>query len=83
MISDFRQNGINPNIPFFPQFRDLLGLSRHEFADKLGVNYKTMGGWETWQSSPKLGIKQIRIMSDLLTDVGLTWYDVPDDFGIK
>jgi DNA-binding XRE family transcriptional regulator len=83
MIPDFRLNGINPHIPFFPQFRELLGLSRRELADKLGIHYKTMGDWETRQSSPKIGIQQIKIMTKLLHHVGLTWDDVPNDFGIK
>ncbi len=42
----------------------IAGMSRQEFADKIGTNYKTVCGWLNEVSVPKVG--KIQTIADLL-----------------
>lgn len=62
------------------QVRIALGLSQEQFAYKLGVTHGTISRWERGvRQTPKFSVPQIKNLVDVLSEVGLTVHDLPND----
>ena len=81
MISEKRGFSLDNNESAFLQVRLALGLSRREFGAVLGVDQDTVSTWERGKRAPLLNIWQIKVMDKMLTDLGLSWQDIPDHVG--
>ncbi|ANV91916.1 helix-turn-helix transcriptional regulator [Picosynechococcus sp. PCC 8807] len=59
--------------------RRKLNMNQSQFAQALGVRRETVSQWERGVYKPSLSIDQIKRLQDLLTQVDLTFKDLPDD----
>lgn len=62
----------------FKQIRTRANMSQQDFARLLGVTVTTMSRWEQGKHEPTLTIKQIKVLSILLSGLGLKITDLPD-----
>lgn len=81
MIGDRGRFSLNVNQSAFLQIRLRLRLSRRQFGRIVSVDEDTVGAWERGKYAPRLSIAQIKAFTKLLTSLGLTWDDIPDDVG--
>lgn len=81
MIGDRGRFWLTSDKSAFLQIRLKLRLSRRKFGDIVGVNEDTVGAWENGKYAPRLSIAQIKAFTKLLTSLGLTWDDIPDNVG--
>lgn len=64
----------------FVQLRKKLRKSQEEFAKMIGVSIRTLSAWENGASRPHLSPRQWKNLDLILTGMGLTVQDLPDDF---
>lgn len=61
--------------------REELGMSQQEFATKIGVSTTSISRWERGASEMSLTLEQIRRLEDLLSQLGMTLRNLPDNVG--
>lgn len=60
------------------RLRTLRRVSQQKLADALGVSRQTISAWENGHQTPLLTISQVRI---LCKELGITFEQLPDNFG--
>jgi transcriptional regulator with XRE-family HTH domain len=63
-----------------PQILKPLGLNYRQFARRLGLSINTLEKYRYGITKCKLSTPQIKIMIEILEEVGLTFHDLPDDW---
>jgi transcriptional regulator with XRE-family HTH domain len=63
-----------------PQILKPLGLSYAKFARRIGISISTLEKYRYGLARFKLSTPQIKIMMEILDEVGLTFHDLPDDW---
>ena len=81
MIGDQGRFLLDSDKSAFLQNRLRLKLSRRQFGSIVFVDEDTVGAWERGKYAPRLSIAQIKAFTKLLTSLGLTWDDIPDNVG--
>lgn len=81
MIGDRGRFSLDGSKSAFLQIRLRLKLSRRQFGRIVHVDEDTVGAWERGKYAPRLSIAQIKAFTKLLTSLGLTWDDIPDNVG--
>lgn len=83
MITDKVESGkIDHSEPFLPQLRAILGMSKRELSMTLNIEYKRLCDYE-YRHIPKLGLYQIQQLDKLLKKAGISWEEIPANFGIE
>jgi DNA-binding XRE family transcriptional regulator len=59
------------------QMREQLGLTQKQVADALGVDPRTVLNWENGHHEPRLTIRQVKSLCQLL---GKAIDEIPDNF---
>lgn len=77
MIIAGKRLNLNPSEPVLKQIRLSLGLSQSKLAQLLGVYPSTVNRWERGLMMEALTLKQVQILEELLSKVGLTFRDFP------
>lgn len=67
------------NLSVFYQIRQKTGLSQEDLGRLLGVSFTTVNRWENGKQAPKLDFKQWKIITILLTGMGVDAKDLPDN----
>lgn len=81
MISESGSFSLDASVSALLQIRQALGLSRKQFGQHIGMNEDTIGKWERGLSTPTLTISQIKRFNQCLTQLNLTWEELPDHIG--
>jgi transcriptional regulator with XRE-family HTH domain len=69
-------------VSFLRQLRETLGLTREQFAVKIGTTGSTVYRWETGRHPVSFSSRQWKnFHKEVLEPLGLDVYDLPDDLG--
>lgn len=72
---------LNPAVSPLIQLRERLNYSRAELAEKLGVDYDTVWGWETGRRRPNLTWNQAQKLDEVFESAGIRFKDFPPYLG--
>lgn len=67
------------NKSFWVTVRGMLGVTAPQMAVLLGVPYQTFWSWENGRRETRLTIKQIKQLTRIMAQAGITWDDISDD----
>ena len=69
--------------PILKQILKPLRLNYTRFAKRLEIDVTTLERYRCGERQLRLNTRQIKIMIELLSEVGLTFSDLPDDWIIE
>ncbi|KAM3091152.1 helix-turn-helix domain-containing protein [Phormidesmis sp. 146-35] len=74
--SNLWEEGVSP----LKTIRQLLKLTQKEFAQRIDSDQNIVSRWERGLAEATFTVAQIKALTELITDLGLTWRDMPDSF---
>ena len=79
---------IDPRIPIIQEgeaplkaIREKLNMTQEQFAQTIGVGPVSVSRWENGASVPRLTIAQVKKLSALIQQLGITIDNLPDNIG--